>query len=205
MVAVNRPLPLKMSVSSAKKQKISRAKKWFMSCRRAVGVPVGVFLQQLDVEPVEAAGGLDVEGVFADLLDGGDAGQRQKEAEVVVEVGVVAGDRFAIDEVLGLEGLAVGGEDELGLLPAWWQGFARSAASVAVTSPSGQTLMWMLLRWSTPPGRSDWFVLPARRRLSVVSLFPKASRKAKGKVSGIERRFGEPGNGFFDFDCVHLN
>ncbi len=34
-VAVNRPVPLKMSVSSAKKQKISRAMKWFMSWRRA--------------------------------------------------------------------------------------------------------------------------------------------------------------------------
>ena len=35
IVAVNSPLPLKMSVSSAKKQKISRAMKWFMSWRRA--------------------------------------------------------------------------------------------------------------------------------------------------------------------------
>ena len=35
IVSVNRPLPLKMSVSSAKKQKISRAMKWFMSWRRS--------------------------------------------------------------------------------------------------------------------------------------------------------------------------
>ncbi len=34
-VRVNRPSPWKMSVSSAKKQKISRAMKWFMSARRA--------------------------------------------------------------------------------------------------------------------------------------------------------------------------
>jgi hypothetical protein len=34
IVAVNRPVPLKISVSSAKKQKISRAMKWFMSERR---------------------------------------------------------------------------------------------------------------------------------------------------------------------------
>lgn len=33
--AVNRPVPLKISVSSAKKQKISRAIKWFMSGRRS--------------------------------------------------------------------------------------------------------------------------------------------------------------------------
>ena len=83
--AVKRPSPLKMSVSSAKKQKISRAMKWFMSCRRAGGSPFGVVLQQLDVEPVQAAGGPDVEGVFADLLDGRDAGQRQEEAEMIGE------------------------------------------------------------------------------------------------------------------------
>ena len=34
-VSVKRPLPTKMSVSSAKKQKISRAMKWFMSWRRS--------------------------------------------------------------------------------------------------------------------------------------------------------------------------
>ena len=48
-------------------------------------VPVRVLLEQLDVELVEAAGGPDVEGVFADLLDRGDAGQRQEEAEVIGE------------------------------------------------------------------------------------------------------------------------
>ena len=48
--------------------------------------PFGVVLQKLDIEPVQAAGGPDVEGAFADLLDGGDAGQRQEEAEMVREV-----------------------------------------------------------------------------------------------------------------------
>ncbi len=46
-------------------------------------VPVRVVLQQLDIEPVEPARRADVEGVLADLLDGGDAGQRQEEAEMV--------------------------------------------------------------------------------------------------------------------------
>ena len=48
--------------------------------------PFGVVLQQLDIEPVQAAGRPDVEGAFADLLDGGDAGQRQEEAEMVREI-----------------------------------------------------------------------------------------------------------------------
>src|SRR5260221_5127523 len=38
----------------------------------------------------------------------------------------------------------------------------------------------MLLVWRTPP-RSDLFEAPARSRLIVVSLLPKASRNAKGK------------------------
>ena len=65
--------------------------------------PVGVVLQKLDVEPVQAAGGPDVEGAFADLLDGGDAGERQEEAEMVGEVGIGAGDGLAARQVLGLE------------------------------------------------------------------------------------------------------
>ena len=40
-VAVKRPSPLKMSVLSAKKQKISRAIKWFMSCRRSASPQLG--------------------------------------------------------------------------------------------------------------------------------------------------------------------
>ncbi len=109
------------------------------------GGPVRVVFEQFDVEPVETACGLDVEGVLANLPDGGDAGQGKEKAEVSVKVGVVAGDRFAVDEVLRLKALAVGGEDELCLLPGS-RGLWRSAASVAVTSPSAQTLMWILLR-----------------------------------------------------------
>jgi hypothetical protein len=84
------------------------------SCRRSA-VPVRVLFQQLDVETVEAAGGLDVKRILADLLDRGDARQRQEEAEVVVKVGVSAGDGLAINKVFGLKGFAVGGEDEFGL------------------------------------------------------------------------------------------
>ena len=41
-----------------------------------LGPPIGVVLQQFDIEPVETAGRLDVKGAFADLLNGGDACQR---------------------------------------------------------------------------------------------------------------------------------
>jgi hypothetical protein len=48
------------------------------------------------------------------------------------------------------------------------------------TSPAGQTAMWMLLRWSTPPSMSEALDVPVRSRFMVVSLFPKASRSANG-------------------------
>ena len=60
---------------------------------------------------------------------------------------------------------------------------AFRAASAAAASPSGATLMWMLLRWRTPP-TSDRFVVPTRSRLMVVCLFPNASGKAKGNSPG---------------------
>ena len=81
------------------------------------GVPCRVFLQQLDVEPVEPAGGLDVEGVFPNLPDRGDAGQREEEAEMIVKIGILAGDRLARPlQAFRLEGLSVSREDEFALL-----------------------------------------------------------------------------------------
>ena len=77
--------------------------------------PIGVVLQEFDVEPVKAAGRPDIEGVLGDLPDGADARQRQEEAEVVGEVLEGAGDRLAAGQVFGLEVRAVGGEDELRL------------------------------------------------------------------------------------------
>jgi len=45
IVAVNRPSPKKISVLSAKKQKISRAMKWFMSWRRSGLSQSGLFFR----------------------------------------------------------------------------------------------------------------------------------------------------------------
>src|SRR5690606_10982128 len=59
-------------------------------------------------------------------------------------------------------------------------GLARSALSVSPTLPDSHTLMWMWLRNSTPPGTSEWLLLPVRRRLRVTSLLPNAARNANG-------------------------
>jgi hypothetical protein len=79
--------------------------------------PFGVVLQQLDIEPVQPAGGPDVEGVLTDLFDGRDAGERQEEAEMVRKVCIGAGDRLAARQILGLERLAIGRQNELRLGP----------------------------------------------------------------------------------------
>ena len=57
--------------------------------------PILVVLQELDIEPVEPAGRLDVDRVVRDLADGGDARERQEEAEVFCKVGIGARDRVA--------------------------------------------------------------------------------------------------------------
>ena len=143
-VSVNRPFPMKMSVSSAKKQKISRAME-VVHVGAVVGrAPFGVVFQEFNIKPVEAAGGADVKRVFGDLSYRRDSGQRQKEAEMVGEILVGAGDGFAAGEVLGFEMDAVGCQNELGF------GFARRGAflqclKVFVTCPASQVTMWTLL------------------------------------------------------------
>ena len=68
------------------------------------------------------------------------------------------------------EGTLVGftGGKDFGDVTAIW----RSLDSI-------HTLMWMLLRWSTPP-TLELFDAPERRRLTVVSLLPNARSNAKG-------------------------
>ena len=123
--------------------------------------PLGVVLQQLDVEPVQAARGPDVEGIFGDLLDGGDAGERQEEAEMVGKVLVGAGDRLAAREILGLEIHAVGREDELCLGLGGGGARLQSGQRPRYLSRRRKSAIWMLLVCRTPP-RSDLFDAPAR-------------------------------------------
>ena len=104
--------------------------------RAALGrAPVGVVLQQLDVEPVQPAGGPDVERVLADLPDGGDARQRQEEAEVVREIGVGAGDGLAARRGPRPRTSSPSVARMNLALACAVAGLACSAASVSATSP----------------------------------------------------------------------
>jgi len=60
----------------------------------------------------------------------------------------------------------------------------------------------ILTVWSTPP-RSDLFDSPFRSRLSVVSLFPKASRNTKGKLGPVEWALGQRGDSLLNLDGIH--
>ena len=95
--------------------------------------PIGIVLQKLDIEPIEAARRPDVEGAFADLLDGRDARERQEETEMVREVRVGAGDGLAARQVLGLEVTRRPSPERTSPWPLLVAGLAFSAARVSGT------------------------------------------------------------------------
>ena len=145
IVAVNRPSPLKMSVSLGEEAE-DQPRHEVVHVVAALGrAPFGVVLQKLDIEPVQAAGRPDVEGAFADLLDGGDAGQRQEEAEMVREVG----DRRRRPSRRSSRSSASKSAPSVARMNFAFAlavaGLAFSAARVFVTSPGWQTAIWMLL------------------------------------------------------------
>jgi len=74
--------------------------------------PIGVVLDQLNVESVEAAGRANIKGAFADLFDGRNARERKEEAEVIGKIDIATRDGFASADILGLKINAIGGEDE---------------------------------------------------------------------------------------------
>lgn len=104
------------------------------------GIPIGIFFQKSSIEPVKAAGRPDVERAIADLLDGADARQRQKETEVIGEIWIGTGDRLAGRQVLGLQLRAVGGKDKAGFRSGR-PGLAFNAVRNFETSPDGLTRM----------------------------------------------------------------
>ena len=165
------------------------------------GLPVGVHVQQFDIQLVQAAGGLDVERISPNLLDGGDARQRQKEAEVVVEVGVGTGDGLAIDQLFGFDVAAVRRQCGLHLL-------AGRGGTVAQRGEGGRHLARRADR--------DMNVVPLQHPAGHVGLvrvarpqpFERNRLVAKGfeellkKLLRIERGVCELRDGVFNFDGV---
>jgi hypothetical protein len=145
--------------------------------------------------------GADVEGALADLLDGGNARQRQEEAEVVREVGVVAGDRLAGCQVLGLQRLAVGREDELGLLRGGAGAGAQDGQRIGdLTGRTRGDVDVVALEHAANVG----FVgragpQPLERR----PLLPEGCKKIESELAAVKSPLGELRDGRFDLDRVH--
>ena len=105
------------------------------------GAPLGVVVQQLDIEAVQPPGRLDVEGALSDLIDGRDSSKRKEETEMIGEIGVVADDDFAARQVFGLKVLPIGGQDEFRLGAGCRRGWLSARSTLPAASPSGDTLM----------------------------------------------------------------
>jgi hypothetical protein len=77
--------------------------------------PLRIVFQQFDIEFVEPPSRADVKAALTDLLDGGDPRKRQEDAEMIGEIGIGTGDGIATDQILRLQRLAIGCQNEPGL------------------------------------------------------------------------------------------
>lgn len=169
----------------------------------AVGsAPVRVVLDQLDIEPVEAAGCADVKSAFADLFDGANPRQGQEETEVIGRIGIGAGNGVAGGDVLGLKVGAVGGKDELRLgLGGGRAGLEGRKGLSHLPFGAGLEVDVVGLKYAievrfvrrTYAQALDGRVLVAEREQERI-----------GELVSVERQLGQRGYGFFDFDGVHL-
>ncbi len=164
-------------------------------------VPVGVVLEELHVEAVEASGGLDVDGVVLDLGHRRDAGERQEEAEMVAEIGQGAGQNLAGGQLLRLDLCAVGGEDEAGLLPRRHRAFAQAGECFDGRAGLGDDDVDVVaLQDAVHVGLVGVAAAEAvEGRLLVAERLEELERE----FLGIEEGFGECGDGLLDFDSVH--
>ena len=165
------------------------------------GAPFGIVLQQLDIEPVQPACGPNVEGVFGDLRGGGDAGERQEKAEMVREVGIGAGDRPAARQVLGLEGVPVGCQNELGLGPGRRRAGPQRGEGLGDLAGGGDGDMDVVcLKDAAQVG-------PVRLALSQALegrlLVAEGLEERERELPGVERLLGEPRYGLFNLNGVH--
>jgi hypothetical protein len=166
------------------------------------GAPFGIVPQQLDIEPVQPAGGPDVEGVFGDLPDGGDARQRQEKAEMVREVGIGAGDRRRIgNKVLGFEPLPIRRQDELRLGPGRRRtGLQRGEGLRDLARRANGDMDVVGLKDATQVGPVRLALAqPLERRF----LVPEGLQEGEGKLASVERPLRERRYGLFNLYGVH--
>ena len=164
--------------------------------------PVGVVLEQLDVQPVQPAGGADVEAAFADLVDGGDAGQRQKKAEVVGQVGQGAGNGLAAGQLLGLQRVTVGGQDELGLGAGGGGAGAQGGQQGRDLARRGHGDM-DVVALEHASGHVGPIGVTLAQALERGVLVAKGGQKGVSELGAVKGLLGQERDGLFDFYGVH--
>ena len=135
------------------------------------------------------------------LGNGGDARQRQEEAELLGKFEIGAGEDIPARQILRLEHVAIGGEDELGL-------GLRGGGAVA---KGGEGLRDLARR-----GCSDVDVVTLKNAaqiglvgvarpqpLDLGRLAPKRLQKGVGEFCRVKRLLRQNLNGFSDFCGVH--
>ncbi len=122
---------------------------------------------------------------------------------MVVEIRVSADHRLACRHIFRLQRDAIGREDELGLL----LGRGRAVSERGERGRDGAFSTDAEVDVAPLQNRagqvSELLEFPVRSRLSVGSLFPKASRNEEGKLRRIEGSPSELRDGLFDFDGIH--
>src|SRR5260370_635326 len=165
--------------------------------RAALGrAPFRVVLQKFDVEPVQAAGGPDVEGAVADLFDGRDPGKREEETEMVWEVAIGAGDRLAARQILGLEGVSIRCQNVFGFGPGGRLAGLERGERLSDLAGSGDGDMDVIgLKDTAKVGLIRLALTQAFNRRFLVA---EGLEEGEGELLGAERLFGEGGYGLLD-------
>ena len=119
----------------------------------------------------------------------------RKEAEVVGEVSVVAG--MVSPAVRSSASRVWPSVARMNLASPFAVAGLRSGCNPATVVPSRQTAMWMLLRWSTPPGTSEALFggAQAPERGVLVAERGPGRRTETQRIKGLKRQAGD---GLFD-------
>lgn len=167
-----------------------------------LALPIRIFLQQLQIEPVEAARGLNINRVVANLPNGGDASERQEKAKMIGKLGVGASNCLAQSQVFRLQKLAIGRQNELRL---GRRGFGTGLQSrqrggdgplIARRNMNVGALQNPFRHIGGVGGSYTKF-------LERGGLVPECFQEGIGELLPLEGPLGKVGDSLFDFDGVH--
>lgn len=153
------------------------------------------------IRPAESDESQCNDRAVADLFDGCYPGQRQKKAKMVGEVGIAAGDRLAACQVLGLECLSVGRENEFGFGSGGRRAvLERDKRLRDLAGGSDGDMDIVGLKDATQVGLVRLALAQALDRRLLVA---EGLKEGEGELRAVERLLGERRDGFFDLYGVH--